>query len=50
MVAQFAQRWGTRYTPHGKIIWAELAFSALVPSQAPQHHEASHAPLPLSSA
>jgi serine phosphatase RsbU (regulator of sigma subunit)/PAS domain-containing protein len=23
LVAQFAQRWGTRYTPTGKIIWAE---------------------------
>ncbi|MGW6752501.1 SpoIIE family protein phosphatase [Streptomyces sp. NPDC055006] len=25
LVAQFAQRWGTRYTPGGKVIWAELA-------------------------
>ena len=24
LVAQFAERWGTRYTPQGKIIWAEL--------------------------
>ncbi|WP_371540203.1 SpoIIE family protein phosphatase [Streptomyces sp. NBC_01023] len=23
LVAQFAERWGTRYPPHGKIIWAE---------------------------
>ncbi|MFH8368307.1 SpoIIE family protein phosphatase [Streptomyces sp. NPDC018031] len=23
LVAQCAQRWGTRYTPHGKTIWAE---------------------------
>ncbi|MFJ8029490.1 SpoIIE family protein phosphatase [Streptomyces sp. NPDC096032] len=23
LVAQFAQRWGTRYTPHGKVIWTE---------------------------
>ncbi|WP_240653663.1 SpoIIE family protein phosphatase/ATP-binding protein [Streptomyces sp. AcE210] len=23
LVAQFAQRWGTRYTPGGKVIWAE---------------------------
>nr|WP_232546764.1 ATP-binding protein [Streptomyces antimycoticus] len=23
LVAQFAQRWGTRYTPNGKVIWAE---------------------------
>jgi GAF domain-containing protein/anti-sigma regulatory factor (Ser/Thr protein kinase) len=49
MVAQFAQRWGTRYTPHGKTIWAELAFSVPVPSQAPQRHEVAQAPLPLSS-
>ena len=25
LVAQFAERWGTRYTPGGKVIWAELA-------------------------
>ncbi|MCX4647058.1 SpoIIE family protein phosphatase [Streptomyces sp. NBC_01446] len=25
LVAQFAQRWGTRYTPRGKIIWTEQA-------------------------
>ncbi|MEW2511899.1 SpoIIE family protein phosphatase [Streptomyces sp. NPDC046870] len=25
LVAQFAQRWGTRYTPRGKVIWAEQA-------------------------
>ncbi|UUN25093.1 SpoIIE family protein phosphatase/ATP-binding protein [Streptomyces sp. FIT100] len=24
LVAQMAERWGTRYTPDGKIIWAEL--------------------------
>ncbi|MEU6776547.1 SpoIIE family protein phosphatase [Streptomyces sp. NPDC046759] len=23
LVAQFAQRWGTRYTSHGKVIWTE---------------------------
>ncbi|MGW7342612.1 SpoIIE family protein phosphatase [Streptomyces sp. NPDC054854] len=23
LVAQFAQRWGTRYTPRGKVIWTE---------------------------
>ncbi|MFF5532754.1 SpoIIE family protein phosphatase [Streptomyces cinerochromogenes] len=23
LVAQLADRWGTRYTPHGKVIWAE---------------------------
>ncbi|MFJ1745873.1 SpoIIE family protein phosphatase [Streptomyces sp. NPDC088116] len=25
LVAQFAERWGTRYTPGGKVIWAEQA-------------------------
>ncbi|MEV0372923.1 SpoIIE family protein phosphatase [Streptomyces sp. NPDC050636] len=28
LVAQLAQRWGTRYTPHGKIIWAEQTLDA----------------------
>jgi hypothetical protein len=23
LVAQIAERWGTRYTPAGKVIWAE---------------------------
>jgi GAF domain-containing protein/anti-sigma regulatory factor (Ser/Thr protein kinase) len=25
LVSQMAERWGTRYTPHGKVIWAEQA-------------------------
>lgn len=25
LVAQLARSWGTRYTPHGKVIWAECA-------------------------
>ncbi|MEU0332007.1 SpoIIE family protein phosphatase [Streptomyces sp. NPDC006193] len=25
LVSQLAERWGTRYNPHGKVIWAELA-------------------------
>ncbi|WP_240134652.1 SpoIIE family protein phosphatase/ATP-binding protein [Streptomyces sp. MUM 178J] len=29
LVAQIADRWGTRYTPAGKIIWAELATPSL---------------------
>ncbi|MES4908752.1 MULTISPECIES: SpoIIE family protein phosphatase [unclassified Streptomyces] len=29
LVSQFAQRWGTRYTPHGKVIWAEQALSGV---------------------
>ncbi|WP_299539059.1 SpoIIE family protein phosphatase [uncultured Streptomyces sp.] len=27
LVAQFADRWGTRYVPHGKIIWTEQLLS-----------------------
>ncbi|MFE4416318.1 ATP-binding protein, partial [Streptomyces sp. NPDC056821] len=23
LVSQFAERWGTRFTPTGKIVWAE---------------------------
>ncbi|MFI1769297.1 SpoIIE family protein phosphatase [Streptomyces sp. NPDC020800] len=33
IVAQLAERWGTRYPPQGKIIWAELAPLAI---QAPE--------------
>ncbi|MFF5445606.1 SpoIIE family protein phosphatase [Streptomyces sp. NPDC012888] len=28
LVAQLAQAWGTRYTPQGKVIWAECALDA----------------------
>ncbi|MCF3184463.1 SpoIIE family protein phosphatase [Streptomyces polychromogenes] len=28
LVAQLAQSWGTRYTPRGKVIWAECALDA----------------------
>ncbi|MER6565458.1 SpoIIE family protein phosphatase [Streptomyces sp. NPDC001093] len=27
LVAQFAERWGTRYTPTGKVIWAEQSLN-----------------------
>ncbi|MFK4149931.1 SpoIIE family protein phosphatase [Streptomyces sp. NPDC004065] len=27
LVAQMTERWGTRYTPQGKVIWAELALT-----------------------
>ncbi|MGW1258832.1 SpoIIE family protein phosphatase [Streptomyces sp. NPDC002513] len=27
LVSQFAQRWGTRYTPRGKVIWAEQSLA-----------------------
>ncbi|WP_051709071.1 SpoIIE family protein phosphatase/ATP-binding protein [Streptomyces sp. NRRL S-350] len=42
LVAQLTERWGTRYTPHGKIIWAEQAFPAAVHAVPPQHHETPH--------
>ncbi|MFJ4776091.1 SpoIIE family protein phosphatase [Streptomyces sp. NPDC088762] len=29
LVAQLARSWGTRYTPHGKVIWAECAVDGL---------------------
>ncbi|MBT2422822.1 SpoIIE family protein phosphatase [Streptomyces sp. ISL-22] len=28
LVAQFAERWGTRYTAHGKVIWTEQPLAA----------------------
>ncbi|MGW7319161.1 ATP-binding protein, partial [Streptomyces sp. NPDC054865] len=28
LVAQYAERWGTRYTDRGKVIWAELSLTA----------------------
>ncbi|MFB7631458.1 SpoIIE family protein phosphatase [Streptomyces sp. NPDC056149] len=31
IVAQLVQRWGTRYTPYGKTIWAEQAFPPRYP-------------------
>ncbi|MEU3299228.1 SpoIIE family protein phosphatase [Streptomyces sp. NPDC006678] len=31
LVAQFSQRWGTRYVSPGKIIWAEIALGAELP-------------------
>ncbi|MGW6979085.1 SpoIIE family protein phosphatase [Streptomyces sp. NPDC054932] len=35
LVAQFAERWGTRYTARGKIIWSEQALhQAAVPAEA----------------
>ncbi|MET7761577.1 SpoIIE family protein phosphatase [Streptomyces sp. NPDC005393] len=37
LVAQFAQRWGTRYTPNGKIIWAEQPLTT--PAPHPHDHE-----------
>ncbi|MDF3293245.1 SpoIIE family protein phosphatase [Streptomyces silvisoli] len=34
LVAQFAQRWGTRYTPTGKVIWAEQPLTGEMPTAA----------------
>ncbi|MER6996768.1 SpoIIE family protein phosphatase [Streptomyces sp. NPDC000410] len=33
LVAQYSQRWGTRYVKAGKIIWAELALGGEVPEE-----------------
>ncbi|WP_274912645.1 SpoIIE family protein phosphatase/ATP-binding protein [Streptomyces sp. WZ-12] len=35
LVAQFAQRWGTRYTPGGKVIWTEQTLDESHPSGGP---------------
>lgn len=39
LVAQFAQRWGTRYTTHGKVIWTEQLLVDGMPAAT------SHAPV-----
>ncbi|MFF0446677.1 SpoIIE family protein phosphatase [Streptomyces sp. NPDC004609] len=31
LVAQFAERWGTRYTPDGKVIWTEQPLAGVSP-------------------
>ncbi|MFH9250236.1 SpoIIE family protein phosphatase [Streptomyces lydicus] len=35
LVAQFAQRWGTRYTPGGKVIWTEQSLDEHRPGRGP---------------
>ncbi|MCX3291890.1 SpoIIE family protein phosphatase [Streptomyces sp. NEAU-H22] len=35
LVSQMAERWGTRYTPHGKVIWAEQSLSEVTRQLAP---------------
>ncbi|MEU9631108.1 SpoIIE family protein phosphatase [Streptomyces luteogriseus] len=35
LVSQMAERWGTRYTPHGKVIWAEQSLSEVTQQPAP---------------
>jgi hypothetical protein len=27
LISQFTRRWGTRYTPEGKVIWAEQSLT-----------------------
>lgn len=34
LVAQFAQRWGTRYTTRGKVIWTEQSLHGATPASA----------------
>ncbi|MGW7428568.1 SpoIIE family protein phosphatase [Streptomyces sp. NPDC054861] len=34
LVAQFAERWGTRYTERGKVIWAELTLTTAPAAEA----------------
>jgi anti-sigma regulatory factor (Ser/Thr protein kinase) len=34
LVAQFAERWGTRYTANGKVIWAEQPLHSPLPDRA----------------
>ncbi|AWK12813.1 SpoIIE family protein phosphatase/ATP-binding protein [Streptomyces spongiicola] len=34
LVAQFSQRWGTRYVTGGKVIWAELLLGGELPAEA----------------
>ncbi|MFI9274084.1 SpoIIE family protein phosphatase [Kitasatospora sp. NPDC052896] len=48
LVSQLTRRWGTRYSPQGKIIWAEQPFPASVRALAEQRREASAA-VPLAS-
>ncbi|MEV4195597.1 ATP-binding SpoIIE family protein phosphatase, partial [Streptomyces toxytricini] len=36
LVAQYADRWGTRYTERGKVIWAELPLTAAAESSGPE--------------
>lgn len=33
LVAQFAERWGTRHTAKGKVIWAEQALAPVTPPE-----------------
>ncbi|MFI0939930.1 SpoIIE family protein phosphatase [Streptomyces sp. NPDC021020] len=39
LVAQFANRWGTRYLNRGKIIWTEQSLSTATPAPAAQDYE-----------
>ncbi|AZS74804.1 histidine kinase [Streptomyces lydicus] len=39
LVAQFAHRWGTRYTPGGKVIWTEQSLDGSRPEPGPDSAE-----------
>jgi anti-sigma regulatory factor (Ser/Thr protein kinase) len=43
LVSQLTRRWGTRYSPDGKIIWAEQPFPASLRSLAEQRQETPQA-------
>ena len=40
LVSQMAERWGTRYTPHGKVIWAEQSLPEITQQPAPSPADA----------
>ena len=40
LVSQMAERWGTRYTPHGKVIWAEQSLPEITQRPAPSPADA----------
>ncbi|WP_031102900.1 SpoIIE family protein phosphatase [Streptomyces sp. NRRL S-146] len=41
LVSQMAERWGTRYTPQGKVIWAEQALPEVMQQPAPEAADAN---------
>ncbi|MDO0917313.1 SpoIIE family protein phosphatase [Streptomyces sp. DT2A-34] len=44
LVSQMAERWGTRYTPQGKVIWAEQALPAALRQPVPTPADADTPP------
>ncbi|MFF4349768.1 SpoIIE family protein phosphatase [Streptomyces sp. NPDC001530] len=43
LVSQIAERWGTRYTPQGKVIWAEQALPQVIEEPGPASADADAA-------